>query len=179
MDLLGTLLGSVQSGAVGQAAAQLGLKSSDSQALLKKLVPALAGGIKQNAANAGGLEGLAAALGRGNHQRYLDDPAALKATATTSDGNAILGHLLGSKDVSRRVAGEASTETGVDVGTIKKFLPIVAAAAMGALSKQTKGGESLSKSDLGGALNLLSGLLGPSGGGSTAEKLLSLGKKLF
>jgi hypothetical protein len=179
MDILGTLLGSVQGGSVGQAAAQLGLKSSDSEALLKKLLPALAGGIQQNAANPGGLEGLAAALGKGNHQRYIEDPEALKDAATVTDGNAILGHLLGSKDVSRSVAGEASAETGIDVGTIKKFLPIVAAAAMGALSKQTNGGASLSKSDLGGALGMLGSLLGSSGGGSTAEKLLSLGKELF
>jgi hypothetical protein len=179
MNILGTLLGSVQGGAVGQAAAQLGLGSSDSEALLKKLVPALAGGIQRSAANAGGLEGLAAALGKGNHQRYIDDPAALKDAATVMDGNAILGHLLGSKEVSRRVAGEASAETGIDVGTIKKFLPIVAAAAMGALSKQTQGGASLSKSDLGGALGMLSSLLGSAAGDSTAGKLLSLGKKLF
>ncbi len=41
MDILGTLLGSVQGGAVGQVAAKLGLGSSDSRALVEKLVPAL------------------------------------------------------------------------------------------------------------------------------------------
>jgi len=179
MDILGTLLGSGQDGAVGQVAKQLGLGASDSQALLKKLVPALAGSIKQTAVSPGGLEKLASALGKGNHQRYLDDPSALEDSATISDGNAILGHLLGSKEVSRRVADEAAADTGIDAGLIKKFLPIVAAASMGALSKQTGAGANLSKSDSAGALDLLGGLLGSTAGESTAGKLFSLGKKLF
>lgn len=179
MDILGTLLGSGQDGAVGQVAKQLGLGASDSQALLKKLVPALAGSIKQSAVSPGGLEKLTAALGKGNHQRYLDDPSALEDSATVSDGNAILGHLLGSKEVSRRVADEAAADTGIDAGLIKKFLPIVAAAAMGALSKQTGAGANLSKSSSAGALDLLGGLLGSTAGQSTAGKLFSLGKKLF
>lgn len=179
MDILSTLLASVQGGAIGEAAKQLGLGSSDSQAVLKKILPALAGGIKQNAASPGGLESLAAALGSGNHQRYIDDAAALKDSATVTDGNAILGHLLGSKDVSRRVAAEAAADTGIDADTIKKFLPLAAAAAMGALSKQTAAGRTLAKPDAGGALGILGSLLGSDAGDSTASKLLSLGKKLF
>lgn len=179
MDILGTLLGSVQDGAVGQAAQRLGIGSSDSSALVKKLVPMLAGGIERSAAGADGIGRLAAALGKGNHQRYLDDPAELEQEAATNDGNAILGHILGSKDVSRRAAAEAAAETGVDVATIKKFLPLIAAASMGALSKQTGAGASLAKSDADGGLGLLGKLLGSSAGQSAAGKLFSLGKKLF
>ncbi|NNC65389.1 MAG: DUF937 domain-containing protein [Gammaproteobacteria bacterium] len=179
MDILETLLGSMQEGAVGRAAQQLGIGSTDSSALVKKLVPMLAGGIEQSAAGSDGLGRLAAALGNGNHQRYLDNPAELEQDAATNDGNAILGHILGSKDVSRRVAAEASAETGIDVATVKKFLPLIAAASMGALSKQTEGGASLARSDTDGGLGLLSSLLGSSAAQSTAGKLFSLGKKLF
>lgn len=179
MDILGALLGSAQDGSVQQAATQLGLGSTDTQALLKQLVPALAGGLKRNATSEGGLENLTRALAKGNHQRYLDDPAALRDQATVTDGNAILGHLFGSKDVSRKVADQASAQTGLDTGIIKKFLPLLAAAAMGVVSKQTAGGANLAEGSSGGALGMLSGLLDTDGDGQIVDDLLSLGKKLF
>jgi hypothetical protein len=177
MDILASLLNSARGGAVEKAAGQLGLKTQDSEALLRQLVPALATGLQRNVADRDGLAKLAAALGAGNHQRYLDDPQALEKSAAVEDGNAILGHLFGSKDVSRQVAAEAAGTTGIDAATIKRFLPIVAAAAMGALSKQTDGGSRLS--DAGGALGLLGQLLGGAGSGSTVGKLLSIGKRFF
>ena len=177
MDILGSLLGSADGGAVGQAARQLGLKSSDSQALLKQLVPPLASSLQRNAADRDGLAKLAAALGGGSHQRYLDDPQALEKSEAVDDGNAILGHLFGSKDVSRQVASAASGATGINAATVKRFLPLVAAAAMGALSKQTDRGSRLS--DASGALGLLGNLLGGAESGSAASKLLSIGKRLF
>jgi hypothetical protein len=103
----------------------------------------LGGGIKRNVGSEGGLEALQKALANGNHQRYVDDAAALQDASATTEGNAILGHLLGIKDVSRQVATQAAANTGIDAGIIKKILPMVAAAAMGALSKQTSGGSML------------------------------------
>lgn len=179
MDILGTLLGSASGGAVQQAAAQLGLGGKDVQALLKQVVPALAGGVKRNSRATGGLQGLTQALSSGNHQRYLDEPEALQDEAAVSDGNAILGHLFGDKQVSRQVADHASTQTGLDAGIIKKFLPIAAAAVMGALSKQTNGGASLGGSGASGALGALSGLLDSDGDGNVLDDLLSLGKKFL
>ena len=64
----------------------------------------------------------------------------LEADATRMDGNKILGHILGSKDVSRNVAAAAANDTGIDADLIKKALPLVAALAMGAMSKKTSGG---------------------------------------
>ncbi|MGI9260355.1 MAG: DUF937 domain-containing protein [Gammaproteobacteria bacterium] len=179
MDLLGTLLRSAQGGSIEQAASQLGLGSVDAQGLLKKLVPAIAGGIKRNTASDQGVQVLSRALSSGNHQRYLDDPTSLKSETTVSDGNAILGHLFGSKVVSREVAQRASAETGLDVSLIKKFLPLAAAATMGAVSKQTSGGASLVEKGTDGVLGMLSGLLDSDNDGSIADDLLSLGKKLL
>jgi len=179
MDILGTLLGSASGGAVQQAATQLGLGGKDVQALLKQVVPALAGGLKRNATTEDGLRGLTQALASGNHQRYLEEPAALQSEATVSDGNAILGHLFGDKQVSRQVADHASTQTGLDVGIIKKFLPIAAAAVMGAISKQTDGGARLTNTGSSGALGMLTGLLDSDGDGNVLDDLLSLGKKFL
>jgi hypothetical protein len=179
MNILETLLKSAQGGAVQDAAAGLGLDPDKAQALIKGLVPALAGGLKNNVSASGGLEGLTNALSTGNHARYLDDAAALTGDSARDEGNAILGHLLGSKQVSREVAGQAAEQTGVDTTLIKKFLPIVAAAAMAALSKQTGGGAALKDASAGDGLGgLLGGLLGDDAG-DTLGNLLSMGKKFL
>ena len=178
MNILDALMQSARGGAVQEAAAGLGLNEAKSQALLKNLVPALAGGLKNNVGASGGLEGLTQALAKGNHARYLDDAKALKDQSATDDGNAILGHILGSKDVSRGVASQAAEQTGLDANLIKKFLPIVAAAAMGALSKQTGGGAALEEAGGEGLGGLLGGLLGDDAG-DTLGNLLSIGKKFL
>jgi hypothetical protein len=96
-------------------------------------LPALARGLQRNAAQPGGLDALLKALGTGGHDRYVDRPEELTREEAVADGNAILGHILGSKDVSRNLAGHAAQQTGLDAGILKKMLPVIAAVAMGAL----------------------------------------------
>ncbi|MEE4186431.1 MAG: DUF937 domain-containing protein, partial [Gammaproteobacteria bacterium] len=142
-----------------------------------QLLPALTQGLQNNLQQGGGLDALAGALQSGNHQRYLDDPASLATPAAQADGNGILGHLLGSKDVSRQLAAQVSGKTGVDAAAIKQMLPMVAALAMGALSKQTGGGAQLQ----GGAGDILGALLG--GGDSDGQgglgAVMGLAKKFL
>ena len=173
MDLLNLLLNSADSGAVQSAAKQFGLDKFGTESLLANLVPALSSGIKRNTASSDGLEALTKALSSGNHQRYLDDPEALRQRSAVSDGNAILGHLFGSKDVSREVAANAARSTGINASIIKKFLPLAAAAAMGAMSKQTSGGADLAQQGAG----LLGKLLDSDGDGSFVDNLLSISKR--
>jgi hypothetical protein len=111
--------------------------------------------MSRNTKQEGGLEALLGALAGGNHQQYVDEPQRLAQPESIADGNAILGHLLGSKDVSRNVAGHAAQETGMDAGILKKMLPMVAAAAMGSMSKKTT-----SAAPAGGLSGLLGGLMG-------------------
>ena len=176
MNILETLLSSQGGQAVKHLGQQFGLQAEDTEALVRRLLPALAGGVERNVREPGGLESLSRALSGGKHQRYLDDPTALEQPETVDDGNAILGHLFGSKEVSRDVAGRVSADTGVDSSIIKKLLPVVAAAAMGALSKQTGGGSNLGG---GGLAGLLAGVLGGGGGAGMVGDLLSRGKKLL
>jgi hypothetical protein len=176
MNILESLINGQRADSVQQAGGLLGLDAGKTQELLRQLVPALSGGLQRNLGASGGLASLANALANGNHERYLDDPAALQSPAAVSDGNAILGHVFGSKDVSRDVADRAAANTGIDAGTIKKFLPIAAAAVMAALSKRTANGSNLQGSAGGG---LLSGLLDSAGDGIGLDDLLRVGKKLF
>lgn len=137
MDVLELVAGAQGGGAVNQLAAQFGLKPEQATSALAALMPAVAAGLNRNMSTESGLSDLLAALGRGKHQQYLDDPSTLAEPATTTDGNAILGHLLGSKDVSRQVATRASQRTGIDPAILKKMLPLVAALAMGGLSRRS------------------------------------------
>ena len=76
------------------------------------------------------------ALSGGQHQRYVDDVCTLEQADTVADGNGILGHIFGSKDVSRQVASQAASQTGIGEGVLKAMLPVVAAMMMGAMSKR-------------------------------------------
>src|SRR5574339_418908 len=100
MNLLETILES-RGGALGQITKQLGLSESQARSAVGALTPALSRGIENNVAQPGGLESLLQALSSGNHQRYVDEPETLGSEESIADGNAILGHILGSKDVSR------------------------------------------------------------------------------
>lgn len=120
-----------------QLGAQLGLDAGQTEQVLKALLPALSAGLKANVSKPGGAESLLKALQGGHHQQYLDQPETLAQPETINDGNAILGHLFGSKEVSREVAGAAAQRTGVGEQVLKAALPMIASMVMGSLSKQT------------------------------------------
>lgn len=169
MNILDMIGGAGGGGAVQQIAAKFGLPPEQAAAAMGALLPALTGGIKRNLASESGAAGLETALLNGQHERYLDQPETLASPATIDDGNGILGHVLGSKDVSRQVAAQASQQTGIDPEILKKLLPVVAAVAMGALAKRAKGGGATAGGGLGGALG---GALGGGleSGGATAGR---------
>ena len=161
---------------IAQIAQQFGLDEGQAQSAVGALLPALSSGLKRNASQPGGLEALLGALQNGNHDQYVDQPEKLAEPDTINDGNAILGHLLGSKDVSRAAATKASAQTGLPDGLLKQILPVVASMAMGALSKQNK--DSGIAGMLAGALSsggqssgggLLGGLLGSVLGGGKKQ----------
>ncbi len=177
LDLLKSAGGNDSIGEVGKA---VGLGSTDASKLVESLAPALMRGIQKNTASESGLEGLAKALQTGGHDRYIDNPGSLRDAAATMDGNRILGHIFGSKDVSRNVAGQAAEETGIDAGLIKKALPLIAGLAMGAMNKKTSGGRDVGSAA--GGLGPLGDLLGAATGGGKAgmlDDVLGMAKKFF
>ncbi|MEM7250285.1 MAG: DUF937 domain-containing protein [Pseudomonadota bacterium] len=179
MNLLEMLLKQGDGQAVSQLGKQFGLDDQSTRGVLEQLAPALSRGFKKNASTPKGLDELIAALGKGNHQRYADDLSHIGRKETVDDGNGILGHIFGSKDVSRNVAGYASKETGVSAGIIKKLLPVVASLAMGALSKSTQGGRSLSPAQGGGLPGVLASFLDADRDGSVVDDLFNLARRFF
>lgn len=126
--------------AVQQIGQRFGLSDDQTSNALNQLVPALMAGLQRNSSLEGGVDALVGALEGGNHSRYLDNPELLGREATTQDGNSILGHIFGSKDVSRAVAGHAAEQTGIGADILKGMLPVVATMVMGALSKKSANG---------------------------------------
>ena len=172
MNILESLLSGGDGSAVRQLGAQFGLPPEQTQSALAALVPSLMAGFQNNMSREGGLDSLASALAGGGHQQYINDPATLADPATTADGNGILGHLFGSKDVSRQVAQRASAQTGIDPGILKQMLPVIAALAMGAMARQSQAAGAPG----GGGL---ASMLDQNRDGSVADDLLGLAGKLF
>src|SRR5690606_16611202 len=142
--------------AVDQIGSSLGLGRDQTRSAIEQLLPALAGGMARNATQPGGLESLEAALTRGSHAKYLDEPAQLGGAGSILDGNGILVHLLGSKDVSRQVAANASAQTGIGADILKKMLPMVASLVMASLARNatrsSSGNVQLGQGSSGGGL---------------------------
>jgi hypothetical protein len=157
---------------LGNLAGSLGLDSSKTGDLVSALAPALLGALKKQTQSQDGLSSFKNALQSGKHQQYLNNPDLMSSQETVTDGNNILGHLLGSKDVSRNVAAQAAESTGISASLIKKALPLIAGLTMGAMSKSSDAGKSLD--DSGGGL--LGSLLG---GDFGVDDVLGLAKKFF
>jgi len=169
-------------GAIANLGKQFGLEGPMAEQAVKALLPAISSGMKRNVAQPDGLSGLLGALQKGNHQQYIDDASALARPEARNEGNAILGHLLSSKDVSREVASRAAQQTGISSSVMKQMLPMIATMAMGSLSKQTAqpgmmdmitGAMGASSGRSGGGGGLLGSLAGSLLGGGGAKKQAS------
>jgi len=151
-----------QMGGVQSVARDLGIDEPQAAAGLEALLPAVLGGFKKQAqAQPTGLEGLAGMLGGLGGGGLLDEVLAPRAT-DTSRGNDVLGQIFGTRDVSRTVAQNAATQTGLDPALLKKMLPIVAMLVAGVLSRQ--GGAARAPSGGAGAADILGSLLGAGSG---------------
>jgi hypothetical protein len=139
MNILEAILSAQNGAAAREAGRSVGLSQDQTTAALSALVPALAAGLQRNATQDGGLDALLGALQSGAHARYVDQPQMQWSQETLADGNGILGHVLGSKDVSRAIATQAASHTGIGADVLKKFLPLAATLVMGSLAKQYAG----------------------------------------
>ena len=125
-----------QFGIADELGKKFGLDSNQVRSAMEWITPAVTRGLKRRASESSGLSDLWKALGNGNHEKYVEDPSHLQRPETKEEGNSILGHIFGSKEVSRNVAERASQETGISSSILKQMLPFLASAVMGALSKK-------------------------------------------
>ncbi|MEO7239931.1 MAG: DUF937 domain-containing protein [Sphingomicrobium sp.] len=186
-----------QAGGPQAIARELGVDEQTAQSGMAALLPAILGGMQNNAGGAGGLGGLAGILGGLGGAGMMSNALATEPT-DIDQGNNLLGQIFGSKDTSRAVADHASEQSGVPPSLLKKMLPIVAMLAAGYFMKQAQshggdpqaqtpggilpdvngadgaiGGGALGGGALGGGLGgILGSLLGGSGGGNVLNSIL-------
>jgi hypothetical protein len=182
MNILDSIMNAGNGAALQQLGSQLGLDETQTASAVSALVPALSAGLRRNMQSPGGISELVSALSAGNHQRYLDRPAVLADPETIADGNGILGHLLGSKDVSREVAARAGAQAGLGPDVMKRILPLVATLVMGAMSRQASasGGPTLTpEGGGGGLLDMLGGALDQDRDGSVVDDITGMIGRTF
>ena len=181
MNLIDILTQAQNGNAVRNMSRRYGIDESQTRSAMEQLAPMIAAGLKRNASQRGGLADLLVALQGGNHARHIDRDGDGIPDDMVDDGNNILGHIFGNKDVSRAVASKASEDTGIGSDILKQMLPVIASMVMGSLSKRTQepgigdvigdligGGQPQSSRRGGGLLGqILGGLL--QGGGPQRE----------
>jgi hypothetical protein len=156
-----------QTGGLQSMARELAISESQAASGAAALLPAILGGFKKQVqAQPTGLEGLGGILGQLGGGGLLDDVLAPKPT-DVSRGNDVLGQIFGSKEVSRTVAQNAATRSGLDPGLLKRMLPMLAMLVAGYMAKQRGAGAAAPASQGGGGLgDLLGGMLGGQAAGT-------------
>ena len=156
-----------QMGGLQSMARELGVSETEAASGAAALAPAILGGFKKQAqaqpAGLGGLSGLLGQLGGGG---LLEQVLAPQPT-NVGQGNDILGQIFGSKDVSRAVAQNAASQSGLEPSVLKKMLPMLAMLVTGYMAKQG-GAAAAPAASAGGLGGLLGGLLGGQSAGSAA-----------
>jgi hypothetical protein len=182
MNALDAILGAQNGAVVEQLGQQFGLDQQQTSAAVAALVPALAAGLQRNAGSDDGLASLLGALASGGHTRYVDDVSQLGRQETVNEGNGILGHILGSRDVSRQVATRAAAQTGISPDLLKQMLPVLASILMGTLAKQTtagSGGPGL-RADAGSSIfDMLTPMLDRNRDGSVVDDVIGMVGKVL
>lgn len=158
-----------QMGGLQSMARELGVSETQAASGAEALIPAILGGFKKQAqAQPTGLEGLGGLLGQLGGGGLLDSVLAPQPT-DVNQGNNVLGQIFGSKDVSRAVAQNASTQSGLDPSLLKKMLPMLAMLVTGYMAKQSAGAAAQSSPMSGGLGGLLGGLFGGQGAQSAGS----------
>lgn len=148
---------------------QFDLTQEQTEKALEALLPAFSQGLKRNTADPAGFSSFMQALSSGRHSQYMDNPVEAFSPAGMQDGNAILSHLFGNKDVSRAVAAQAAQASGIGESILKKMLPALAPMILGGLFKQMQGGSSNASNFGGGSQNPLGQIFEQMMGGGRAQ----------
>ncbi len=140
MATLFDMLAGAQDGrAMDLLARQFDISRQQAELAVEALLPAFSQGLRRNASDPAGMGAFLQAMASGQHAKYFEDAANAFRPAGVEEGNGILGHLFGSKDLSRAVAAQAAQATGLGQDMLKQMLPVLASMIMGGLFSQATG----------------------------------------
>ena len=153
-DILG------QMGGLQSMARELGVSEKQAASGAEALIPAILGGFKKQAqSQPSGVEGIGDLLGQLGGGSLMEDVLSPEPTHVDR-GNDVLGQIFGSKDVSRTVAQNAASQSGLEPSLLKKMLPMLAMLVTGYMAKQRSAASPAQASPGGGLGDLLGGMLG-------------------
>lgn len=152
-SLLEELGGAFNANTIAQLSSSLGTDQSGVASAIGAAVPALVGALADNTAQPSGANALLGALTGGGHNGSVLGQLASGALQNIdiADGAKILGHVLGGQQ--NDVASAVAKNSGLDMGTVMKLLPILAPIVLGMLGKR----QQQQQMDAGGLGGLLQG----------------------
>jgi hypothetical protein len=138
MDLMDVLTQQLSGGGLNQISQQAGTDVQGTSQVVTAAIPLLISALARNASQPGGADALHNALQQ-HDGGILDNLSGYLNSGTgSSDGSAILGHVLG--DRQSTVENALSKQTGLSAGSIGTILATLAPLVLGALGKQQRQG---------------------------------------
>lgn len=189
LDMLHTQLAGEQSARLGE---RIGADTSATRKAVQAALPAIVAALASNARRPEGATSLARALEEDHDGSILDDLPGFLERGDTSDGNAILRHALGERRPA--VETQVAENTGLDLATVSRLLPLLAPIVMGALGRQKRqtdldpgglagmlAGEQQKAREMApdGLAGMLGGLLDSEGDGLDIGDVLDAGSKVL
>ena len=128
------ILSNAQGGAaIEQLSRQYGLTPEQTRTAIESLLPAFQMGLEQATSTPEGLATLITMMGQPNVQTVFDNTAAMFGRQGLEAGNAVLGVLFGSKDMTSAFAAQAAQFAGVGPDVLKQMMPVIAAVLVGGM----------------------------------------------
>ena len=135
-DLMQSIAAQLDGGAMTQLSSQLGTDSRSTQNAVQAALPLLLGALAKNSASSGGADALAGALDRDHDGSILDDLGGFLGGGAGTDGAAILGHVLGTRQPT--VQAGIGKATGLGSDQIGQLLQMLAPIVLGYLGRQKR-----------------------------------------
>lgn len=136
MDLMDILMGQLSGGGLKQMSQKIGADEGTTNQALSAAVPLLVSALAKNSSQPGGADALLTALQRHDGGILDNINGYLGSGSDTSDGTAILGHVLGNRQGN--VQSALAKQTGLDAGSIAKLLAMLAPILLGAIGKTSR-----------------------------------------
>lgn len=172
---------------IRQISSMIGTDEPTAQRAVGAALPALLAALTREARTEPGAQALAGALDRDHDGSILNDITGyLSAGGNTTEGNAILGHILGSQ--TNDVASNLGSATGVGGQNMGALLASLAPLVLGALGKEKQEtgmdigslaqmlmGSTQQTAQESGIMGMLSNLFDKDNDGSATDDLLDMG----
>ncbi|CAD7286653.1 DUF937 domain-containing protein [Campylobacter suis] len=94
-------------------------------------------------------------------------------------GKELLGFLTGSKENSRALAGDVGSQLGIDAGSIKQLLPLIAPLVAGLFNKQVNSSNLSQNASQGDLTSMLTNFIDQNNDGSIVDDLFKMAGNFF